>query len=73
MSRIQAILFNKYTYTINEAENFIKKYNLKPIKRVHETKKFYRYRLIKPDGKIYNYRLKKINDDISFIFQYKKK
>jgi hypothetical protein len=43
-SDIQSVLFNKNVFTEKDAEKWMKKYNLHPIKQVHITKNFLRYR-----------------------------
>ena len=63
-SEIQAVLF-KNTTTEN-ARKWLSKKKLKPIKRVHKTKNYYRYRINNPK-KYKRMRFKKINENISFI------
>ena len=46
---IQAILFKKKYWTAKRARKFLKENGFEPIKRVHETKNYYRYRLVEPD------------------------
>ena len=48
MSTIQAIIFNKSLYTLNDAIDWLVSHNFKPIKKVHETVNFYRFRMKKP-------------------------
>lgn len=43
-SDIQSVLFNKNAFTEKQAEIWMKKYHLHPIKEVHITKHFLRYR-----------------------------
>ena len=58
MSKLQNIMFLKSDWTIKKCENFLIKHNMTPIKRVHITTKFYRYRLIEPKYRgNYRYRL----------------
>jgi hypothetical protein len=45
---IQNIMFKKKYFTLNQANHYIKKHHYKPIKEVHETDNFYRYRLAEP-------------------------
>lgn len=47
-STIQAILFKKNYYNSYSARKYMKKHKFKPIKRVHKTKNFLRYRLKNP-------------------------
>jgi hypothetical protein len=49
-SNIQSVLFNKYYFTENEAKKWLNKYHEYPIKDVHETKHYYRYRLREPNN-----------------------
>lgn len=66
---IQAILFNKDYWNTNEARTYLKKSNKKPIKRVHTTDTYHRYRLIEPDYDNYRYIFKKGNNNIDYIIQ----
>lgn len=45
---IQAVTFNKKHWTTKLANEYIRKHKWKPIKRVHRTKSYLRYRLIDP-------------------------
>lgn len=45
---LQAILFDKDYYTKKEAKKWLSENNYIPIKPVHETSHFYRYRIHKP-------------------------
>lgn len=45
---MQAIIINKNYYTLKEANKIIKNIGKKPIKKVHETKNYYRFRLQEP-------------------------
>ena len=47
-SEIQAVLFDKHFWTKEEAEEYLKKHDYKPIKELHETKNRIRARLIDP-------------------------
>ena len=51
---IQAVLFDKSYWTTNEARNYLNKNGYIPIKRVHTTDKYHRYRLIEPNYNLYN-------------------
>lgn len=48
MSTIQSVLFDKNFYTTEDACKWLHKHKLKPIKKVHETENYYRYRLQEP-------------------------
>ena len=67
--KIQAMLFDKNYWTTNDARTYLKKSNKKPIKRVHITDNYYRYRLIEPNYNKYNYIFKKWNNNIDYIIQ----
>lgn len=47
-SDIHSIVFVK-PYSLYDRHAFLKRYKLKPIKRVHSTPNTFRYRLINPD------------------------
>ena len=54
MNNIQAIIFNKKHFTPLSSNNWIKRHDFHPIKQMHETKHYYRYRIKEPKrGKIY--------------------
>lgn len=46
---IQAILFKKKYWNTERAREYLKSRNYEPIKRVHKTKNYLRYRLQEPD------------------------
>ena len=46
---IQAVLFDKNYWNTNQAREYLKKNGKQPIKRVHTTDKYHRYRLIEPN------------------------
>ena len=56
MSKVQSILFDKDFFTTKEARKWLKNNNFKPIKRVHKTKNYLRYRIRYPYKK-YEYRI----------------
>ena len=66
---VQAVLFDKRYWTTNDARTYLKKSNKQPIKRVHTTDTYYRYRLIEPDYNNYHYMFKKGNNHIDYIIQ----
>lgn len=68
-SYIQSILFNKTSFDKKKAEQWIKKHNFIPIKELHETNKYLRYRLQIPNKKHF-YVTKKITEYITFIIGY---
>ena len=67
---IVAILFDKHFWTIPKAEAYLKLHQFKPIKEVHITDNYYRYRLLTPN-KNNKFFTKKLNNGISLIISYK--
>jgi hypothetical protein len=66
MSELQAILFKKTAFTSAECRQWLKDNNHTPIKRVHITKNYRRYRLKEPViGK--KYRIIKLEKNISGV------
>ena len=47
---IQSILFARTYWTEKRALNYLKRHNYRPIKKVHKTKKYLRYRLKQPNS-----------------------
>lgn len=54
---LQAIIFSKKRFTKQDAAAWVESHGYAPIKGVHVTKNFYRFRLKKP-SKVYNYVLR---------------
>jgi len=50
---IQAVIFKNKYYSTAEARKWLKDNNHKPIKRVHKTTNYLRYRLTEPTYKYY--------------------
>jgi hypothetical protein len=48
MVNIQAILFDKNYFNLEDTKIYLKKHRHKPIKEVHESQNYYRYRLFEP-------------------------
>ena len=69
---IQAVLFDKSYWTTNQARNYLNKNGYIPIKRVHTTDKYHRWRLLEPNYKKYDYLFKKGHNHIDYIIQIKK-
>lgn len=67
MSDIQSILFSKKYFDSTKARIWLKKHHYKPIKRVHITKSYLRYRLKTPDQG--NYITKRIEKGIKIIIK----
>ena len=72
MTEIQSIIFYKKYYTLELAKSFLKEHKINPIEEVEIKDKYYRFRLIKPNIKIYNYEIKSISSGIRLIFQHKR-
>ncbi len=68
---IQAILFNKEYYTKLESKNWLLQHEYYPIKPVHITKNYYRYRLRQPDKEKYHYMTKSFNPYIKVIIGFR--
>lgn len=68
---LHAVLLPKKHYTLKEAEDYIKKEGYSPLKEVHESLRFYRYRLKPPNvkGKYYT---KKLKNKAELVYQEKK-
>jgi hypothetical protein len=49
-THIQALLFDKNHFTEKSAEKWINDHDYRPIKPMHETENYYRYRLHTPKG-----------------------
>ncbi len=45
---VQAVLFEKNKWKTILCRSWLKKHKLKPIKRVHLTENYYRYRIVEP-------------------------
>jgi len=64
---LQAVIIPKSKFTLNQAENYIKSKDLKPIKQVHETDKYWRYRMEEPRPDCqYSYETKPM--DVGYIY-----
>ncbi len=60
---IQAVIFSKSDWTTKDTIKWLKLHGLKPIKRVHKTKNYLRYRIVEPEQftSYYMYTLPNIN------------
>jgi hypothetical protein len=66
---IHSILFDKNYYTIKQTKDYLRLHDMKPIKKVHITTNFYRYRLIDP--KIFkSFSTKSISPHIKIVIGY---
>lgn len=75
MSNVQAIIFDKSKWTSNKALKWLINNNYYPIKNVHITKNYLRYRLIHPNEDQYKYRLFTLpntNKTIKMVLEYPK-
>src|SRR5579885_2717298 len=68
-SNIQAIIFKKENWTENKAEKWLKMHNFNPIKNVHITENYLRYRLKNPN-KLNEYRTYDIGNGIKLILEF---
>lgn len=66
---IQAVLFDRTKYTTQMARRWLQHHDITPLKRVHATKNFYRYRITQPN-KEKRHRTKQITDGITLIIEY---
>ena len=66
-AKIQAVLIDKHVYNLKQADSIIKRNGWKPIKKVHITENYYRYRLHNPSNK-YEYKTKEVKKGIILIF-----
>jgi hypothetical protein len=64
---IQAILFHINKWTTDKARQYLKQNSFTPIKRVHITDKYLRYRITEPNYNLYNYIIKRGNNHIDYI------
>lgn len=67
---IQAILFDKSNWDLPMAKRWVREHGFRPRKEVHETRKFFRFRLQNPD-KYSRLRTKVLSDGIEFVIGYK--
>lgn len=70
MSKIQAILFDNSYYTPYTARKWLRTHEYRPIKRVHKTKKYLRYRIIQPNNR-YQYRIINLSNHINAVLMFK--
>ena len=69
---IQSVLFDINYWTTPEARQYLNKKGYIPIKRVHTTANYYRYRLIDPNYDKYRYFIIRGKTHIDYIIQIKK-
>jgi hypothetical protein len=66
---VQAILFDKTIWSPNSSATWLMRHSFHPIKRMHETSHYYRYRLMEP-SKRRRYVTKTIGHGIKFIISF---
>jgi hypothetical protein len=72
-NNIQAVLFDKNKISIRQARDWLKKHKYNPIKPVHETKNYLRYRLKKPNkNEMYKFFSLPNQPSIKLILEYPK-
>lgn len=64
---LQAVLFDRFKWSTPDAKKWLKEHSFLPIKKVHITDKFKRFRIVEPDYKTYKYRISHGDKGISFI------
>ena len=69
IDNIQAVLFNKDYWNTTQARSYLKKTGKQPIKKVHTTDNYHRYRLIEPNYKKYKYLFKRGKNHIDYIIE----
>ena len=62
MSHVQAVILHKLYFNKREAESWVRRHWYKPIKKVHETVNYYRFRIRVPNEDLYEYRIIKLTD-----------
>lgn len=73
-SSVQAILFDRNYYTLAQTKTFLKRHGLSPIKEVHKTDKYYRYRLTVPSKRKFSgFRIKEITPSLKFVIGIRRK
>lgn len=68
MSEIQAVIFNRKDWTDEQARKWLISHGLLPIKQVHKTPNYYRYRIKEPIHKFYT--TKAIKNNMKLVIGY---
>jgi hypothetical protein len=68
-SEVQAVIFNKTYWTPEKASKWLSENGYKPLKRVHRTANFLRYRIRDP-SKYTHFSTKKLPDHLDLIIGY---
>ncbi len=71
MSTVQAVIFNNKKWTSEKARSWLKSHEYIPLKRVHKTTNFLRYR-IKDPSKFKRFTTKKMSNGIELVIGFKK-
>lgn len=69
-SKIQAVIFNIDMWTTDKARKWLKEHDLIPIKRVHKTARFLRYRIMEPTFN--HYKTKILDNGIEIVYGFDK-
>ena len=64
---LQAVLFDRFKWSTEDAKQWLKEHSFLPIKKVHITDKYKQFRITELDYKKYKYRINYGNNGISFI------
>ena len=72
MSTLQAIIISKEYYSLKSANDWIKLHNFKPIKKMHETINYYRFRLKPVNENKFDYRMKHLTTGVMAVIEYPK-
>ena len=70
---LPAVLFYKDYWNTTKARQHLNNEGLKPIKRVHTTDKYHRYRIAEPDYIKFDYTIKRGKNHIDYIIGIPKK
>jgi len=73
MSHVQAVIFDNDVFKSENAREWLKKHYLRPIKPVHLTENYWRYRIQEPNYEVYRYITHTIDNGIKFIIGFRKK
>lgn len=63
---VHSVLFDNKKWLVSEARKWLKEHNLKPIKPVHKTVNFHRYRIVDPK-EFSSFYTKKLPDGIELV------
>jgi hypothetical protein len=69
-SQIHSVLFDNKRWLTSEARRWLKDHNIKPIKPVHKTPNFHRYRIVDPN-EFKSFSTKKMDNGIELVIGYK--